>query len=51
MILDVSIDDIKYSEYIEDSYNYYSQVVDLIQLNSLLDNEVLGNIISELYNG
>jgi hypothetical protein len=51
MILDISIDDIKYSEYIEDSYLYYSQVIDLIELNTLLDNDVLGQIISELYNG
>jgi hypothetical protein len=51
MILDISIDDIKYSEYIEDSYEYYSQVIDLIELNSILNNQTLGQIISELYNG
>jgi hypothetical protein len=51
MILDVSIDDIKYSEYIEDSYNYYMQVIDLIELQSILNNQVLGQIIAEIYNG
>jgi hypothetical protein len=51
MIFEISIDDIKYSEYIEDSYNYYSQVIDLIELNSILNNDVLGQIIAEIYNG
>ena len=47
----IEINDLQYSEYIEDSYNYYSQIVDLIELNTILDNDVLGQIISELYNG
>ena len=47
----IELNDLKYSEYIEDSYEYYLQVVELIELNSLLNNQTLGQIISELYNG
>lgn len=47
----IQLDDLRYSEYIEDSYEYYLQVIELIELNSILDNQTLGQIISELYNG
>ena len=47
----IQLEDLQYSEYIEDSYEYYMQVIELIELNSLLNNQTLGQIISELYNG
>ncbi len=47
----IQLDDLKYSEYIDDSYEYYMQVVELIELQSVLNNQVLGQIISEIYNG
>ena len=47
----IEINDLQYSEYIEDSYEYYMQVIELIELQSVLNNQVLGQIISELYNG
>ena len=38
-------------EMIEDSYEYYMGLVELIELNRVIKNEVLGRIIEESING
>ena len=38
-------------EIIEDSYEYYMGLVELIELNRVIKNEVLGRIIEESING
>jgi hypothetical protein len=43
---------IKYDEEIvNDSYEYYMGLVELIELNGVLQNEILGRIIDECING
>ena len=38
-------------EMIEDSYEYYMGLLELIELNRVIKNEVLGRIIEESING
>ena len=38
-------------EMIKDSYEYYMGLIELIELNGVLHNEVLGRIIEESING
>lgn len=38
-------------EIIEDSYEYYMGLIELIELNGVIKNEVLGRIIEESING
>lgn len=38
-------------EMIKDSYEYYMGLVELIELNRVIKNEVLGRIIEESING
>ena len=37
-------------EMIQDSYEYYMGLIELIELNSVIHNEVLGRIIDECIN-
>lgn len=38
-------------EMIKDSYEYYMGLIELIELNGVIKNEVLGRIIEESING
>ena len=38
-------------EMIEDSYEYYMGLIELIELNGVIKNEILGRIIDECING
>ena len=40
-----------YEEMISDSYEYYMGLIELIELNGVIKNEVLGRIIEESING
>ena len=49
MIREYDNDDME--EMIKDSYEYYMGLMELIELNGVLHNEVLGRIIEESING
>ena len=40
-----------YEEMISNSYEYYMGLIELIELNGVIKNEVLGRIIEECING
>lgn len=44
-------DNEKMDEIIKDSYEYYMGLLELIELNGVIQNEVLGRIIEESING
>ena len=49
MIREYDNDDME--EIISDSYEYYMGLIELIELNRVIQNEVLGRIIEECING
>lgn len=49
MIREYDNDDM--DEIIKDSYEYYMGLLELIELNGVIQNEVLGRIIEESING
>ena len=49
MIREYDNDDME--EMIKDSYEYYMGLMELIELNGVIQNEVLGRIIEESING